>query len=273
MSLSAIVYISIKTHGLDMYYYSKLIALACLFLAVSTVDAKTIHYATLEYCPYACNSEQEGFALTLHRRIFEEAGYEVTFSFVPWTRVIKGVESGLFDATPILNQHHSELIVLSKENSTVLQQYFFVAKGNTWKFSDVTDLQSIVIGSIFGYDYGVINQEYEDHLQRNKDNLRVQYIGGPNAIERSIKKIITGRIGTFNEDAGYMFHTLREMALTDKIDEAGFLGTNPQFGGFSPTREDAQALADIFDRGIRRMRASGELRQLLDEYGIPDWVE
>lgn len=249
--------------------------LISLCFLVSPLQATTITFALLDYCPYMCNPEKEGgrlgVAVEIQKTIFERAGYEIQTVFVPWRRLIVGVEKGKYDASPMVNPGHSKLIFRSKETSSVLRQVFYVKKGNLWRYEGVQSLENISIGSVIGYNYSPFSREFEDYCQKYKDTLKVQFVGGKDAPQINFKKILHGRITTFNEDAGLMQYITTKIGIRNQFEEAGVLGNNIQFVGFSPTNPDSSKYADIYDNGIRAMRESGELAEILQKYNMEDW--
>jgi polar amino acid transport system substrate-binding protein len=40
---------------------------------------------------------------------------------------------------------------------------------------------------------------------------------------------------------------------------------------FSPKRADAGRLKDIMSRGIRELKKTGRMREILERYGLTDW--
>ena len=58
------------------------------------------------------------------------------------------------------------------------------------------------------------------------------------------------------------------------VAKAGCLSGEPIYFGISPTLGDqGRAMAAKFDAGIKAMRASGELKVILDKYGLADWKQ
>lgn len=243
--------------------------------ATSPLHAETISFAVLDYCPYMCDPQKEngkiGFVMEIQKTIFERAGYEVQTTFLPWRRLIVGVEKGEYDATPLNNSRHSDVIIRSKETSSVLRQIFYVRKGDTWRYNGIPSLANITIGNVIGYNYSPFSSEFEEYCQQHKDTNKVQYIGGEGAAQRNLQKIVAGRITTFNEDAGLTHYITTKIGIRDQLEEAGTLGNNIQYVGFSPKNPKSKKYAEIYDKGIREMRASGELERILRQYSMEDW--
>jgi len=240
----------------------------------SSAHADTINIAVGDFCPYQCDPEKEGgrigFMSEFTKVIFEKAGYTVNFTVVPFKRAIIGTEKGKYDAL-VCNTGHSKTLLFSQQRIGALQQKFFVRKGNPWQYAGVKSLEHIVVASVIGYDLSAFSPEYEAYLKKNSDTPAVQYIGGDDFILRNAKKILAGRVTTYNEDAGLFNYATMKAGIGDRFSTAGVLGENSLYMGFSPHNPKAKLYAEIFDNGIQVLRDSGELTRILSAYGATDW--
>jgi len=245
-----------------------------LYTLSSSAQADTINIAVGDFCPYQCVSEKEGgrigFMSEFTKVIFEKAGHTVNFTVVPFKRAIVGTEKGQYDAL-VCNTGHSKTLLFSQQRIGALQQKFFVRKGHPWQYTGVKSLEHIVVASVIGYDLSAFSPEYEAYLKKNSGTPAVQYIGGDDFILRNAKKILAGRVTTYNEDAGLFNYATMKAGIGDRFSTAGILGENSLYMGFSPHNPNAQLYADIFDNGIKALRDSGELLHILESYGAIDW--
>lgn len=261
-------------------FRSGLLALAVLLMAPPTGTAESLSVALLEYPPFECNPEKEngrwGYMPEVILEIFGKQGFDVRFEILPWKRAIVDTEKGVYDAIPLVNSGHSRVLIFSREKSAVLKQMFYVKKGSSWRNTGPASWESITIGWVLGYDYSTFSKEYqkyiEDHLQ---DRNRIVYTAGDTASADMFKKLLTGRVTTFNEDQTFFQYTMGKGGIGRPADfeVAGTLGTNDQYMGFSPANPQAARYAAIFDQGIRALRESGRLKAILDSYGIEDWEQ
>lgn len=67
-------------------------------------------------------------------------------------------------------------------------------------------------------------------------------------------------------------HTAKAIGLLDKIKPAGY-GVEPAYIyiAFSPNRPESPMLAQQLSDGIRELRSNGQLKKILDRYGLLDW--
>ena len=251
-------------------------ACVALFFATanSIVLADTINIAVGDFCPYQCDPKKEdgkiGFMSEITESIFQNTGHTIRFTVLPFKRAVSRTEEGVYDAV-VCNVGHSKHLLFSKERIGILQQTFFVKRGTPWMYEGVKSLESVVVASVIGYDLSAFSPEYEAYLKKNRHTNAVQYISGENFTLRNAKKILAGRVTTYNEDAGLFNYATMKAGIDEEFTTAGILGENSLYMGFSPDNPNSPRYAEIFDRGIKTLRESGELEYILASYGAEDW--
>jgi len=137
--------------------------------------------------------------------------------------------------------------------------YWYVPANSTLEFKSIDKVPDLLrIGGIIDYEYG---DAYERQRNRFKE-IRVP------RQSQLIKMLKTGRI-----DAAIMFEeeanqALREMNLPgDAVRKIMFNHTSDIYVAFSRKKETSQKNAEILDKGLRLLRASGEYDQL---FKLPD---
>ncbi|MCG8567336.1 MAG: hypothetical protein MI747_19875 [Desulfobacterales bacterium] len=116
-----------------------------------------------------------------------------------------------------------------------------------------------------------MSPEYEIYQRTHRKTGGVEYVGGVNATLINLRKIMAGRITTYNECADLVDFIVMKEGIAHEFETAGTLGIAMNYVGFSPERADAKALAAFFDRKIVQLRQSGELSRILTPYGVTDW--
>lgn len=240
--------------------------------------AETLNMASVNYCPYQCDPSKTnglpGYAKSVVRRIFEDAGYNVFYKIVPFGRALKEVEEGRFVAIPMAHSTSSKHLLLSSKRIASLRQTFYVQKDNLWRYQGTSSLDGVIVGSVVGYNYSVVDVAYQQYLENHKNNKdRVLELAGKGAAKNALRMIARGRLTTFNEDQGYFQFITQNMKEADRLVAAGELGRIAVHFAASPTRKDAKELLKIFDVGIERLRESGELTSILARYNLKDWIE
>ena len=63
----------------------------------------------------------------------------------------------------------------------------------------------------------------------------------------------------------------RRMNASDEIEFIPVLREPDVYIAFSPANKKSAEYAAILDRGVERLRASGELDEIMAHYGLEDW--
>jgi polar amino acid transport system substrate-binding protein len=86
----------------------------------------------------------------------------------------------------------------------------------------------------------------------------------------NIRKLESRRVDTVIENMQVMDYSLRKYRISG-IRLAGCDAPTPIYMAISPKRDDAGKVASMLAIGIRKMRQSGKMRELLARYGLSDW--
>ncbi len=253
-----------------------LVSTALLYPLESNAD--TIDIAALDFCPYVCSdsldNEPLGFVFEIEKMIFERAGHQVNLHVVPYVRSLKGTENGQYDAVAISNDTSSEVNICSNETIGPMIYTFYVKKGSPWRYDGVQSLHSITYGTIAGYDHTLLSQDVHKYYLANKGNKeRIQIHHGTNDVHyRMLKRVSLGRIDTFAEASYVMDYSLRLYGLENDYQKAGQF-ENTLWGRmcFSPLNPKANEYVEIIDSGMKELRASGELENIMKKYGLEVW--
>jgi polar amino acid transport system substrate-binding protein len=224
--------------------------------------------------PYVMNSKegQNGFIIDVAIAAFAKYGYEVKYLPTPWTRALQDTLDGKSDG--VVGVYFSEAmdkkLIISTEEIGISINKFYVKTESKWKYTGVQSLNSVILGVINDYDYGEINQ-YLYSARRAKSD-KVQVLFENQALESNIKKLLAGRIDAIIEDQLVMSFISAKMGVKNKLKEAGISKPSNKVGiAFSPKNPLSGKYAKTLSAGIRKLRASGELKQILMKYGVNDW--
>lgn len=66
---------------------------------------------------------------------------------------------------------------------------------------------------------------------------------------------------------------LKKMQLKGKIITAGSMPLEKIYIAFSPEIKDSQRYAQILSKGIKELRKSGRLKEILSKYDLMDWKQ
>jgi polar amino acid transport system substrate-binding protein len=241
-----------------------------LFFPVVNTVADSIVIAGDSWCPFNCDPEtdkQPGYMVEIAKMIFAKNGHSLKYTVLPWKRAvvecrqgkITGVIGGYLEDTPDFIFPHNELAMIGFS--------FFVPKNSLWTYKDVSSLSKIKLGVINGYAY---NQEIDDYIAENQDKLWIA--SGEKPLMDNIKSLTNGYLDVIIESDPVFWFTAAKMGLRDRFQQAGTpVAPRKAYIAFSPAISKSKAYAQMLSDGIDAMRKSGELKNILDKYGLKDW--
>ncbi len=246
--------------------------LTCLLLMLAApmaAKAQDIVLAADEWCPYNCaaDAEKPGFAVDLAKAIFEPLGYTVRYEVMPWSRAIEAARSG--EVAGVIGVTRPEAPDLAYPKSILSQSRngFFVRTDSEWSYTGRDSLDDISLGIIESYGYG---DELNDYIAAKRDDMaHVQSVSGNNALVQNIEKLLAGRIGAVIEDENVFRYTMMHWKeAQSSIKESGSAQPTPLYIAFSPEGRNTATLVKLYDAGMARLRASGQLDQYRAAYGL-----
>lgn len=202
------------------------------------------------------------------KKVFEAENITLDYQLTPWTRAIKSTEKGEFDCILGAYKEDAPNFIFPKEAWGMDGIQAFVKKGDSWRYSDVNSIKKRKTGLIQDYSYG----ENLDPLFKANPDI-VDIMSGDDALEKNIKKLLSGRIDTLLENKNVMDIKLQAMNLTGSVEFAGEISKiKPLYIACSPANvARSQKLLSIVDKQTKTLRASGELEAILGKYGLHDW--
>lgn len=224
-----------------------------------------------DWCPQHCQTDarRKGYIVDIVGQALAREGVRYSISYRPWTRALRLTEQGSFDGllTPTVNGYpqfyfHSEAVGY--------QQYcFYVNADSPWTYRAPADLHGKRIAHLKESGFG----DLEKYIDANKDKIRIdEFVGSQGMIPRMFQFLAARRA-----DAVIMTSDVYDMGLSDGaaggvFKEAGCLANEKLAVGLSKANpERARWIAGKLDHGIRKLRASGELKTILARYGIAQW--
>jgi|AGTN01.1.fsa_nt_gi ABC-type amino acid transport/signal transduction systems, periplasmic component/domain len=232
--------------------------------------ADTITLRADEWCPANCApGDKPGYGVEAATEIFAKAGHKVEYAVAPWGRSLEDCLHGTIDAVIGAAPVDSPDLVFPEQPIGVWDTTFVVAKGRPWRYTGADSLPAVKLGGIIGYIY---MEPVGAYVEANKgDRNKVDLVGARQPLEQNLRKLVAGRIGATMEARTVLDYNLRELGLQDAVDFAGSTEGGSVYIAFSPKHPKAREYARILDEGLREMRASGRLKQILDRYGVKDW--
>ena len=250
-----------------------LFAIVILYLPFSNAMADNLVIAADRWCPYNCapNTAKPGYMVEIAQRTLAKAGHTVEYKLVPWARAVKEGREGKL--TGIIGAYVDDApdFVFPKNELAMSGDVVFVLKEKNWTYRDISSLPGMSIGVIKGYAYS--SEELNDYIKKyGNDDKKIQFVFGDNPCEANIRKLAAGRMDAVIESPAVFWYTATQMKMKDKFKSAGSISRPKEaYIAFSPANAKSKEYARILSDGIDAMRKSGELKTILEKYGLDDW--
>jgi polar amino acid transport system substrate-binding protein len=254
-----------------MFFRFVITLLAVIVLSVPAMAIEVVLVAD-PWPPFNCETDrdQEGYIVDVARAVFEAAGHEVTYKTVPWKRAIEGTRTGKYTGAIGASKTDAKSFVFPDEELAQNLLTFYVRQDSSWRFEGAASLGSVSIGVAGGYDY---RQWLNEYIQIHGGNdRRVQVVSGRSPLEQNLKKLLLGRIDVVVDTEAAIRYRAKTLGILEQIKSAGY-GVEPAFIyiAFSPALSESHLLAKQLSDGIVKLRRSGQLKIILDRYGLVDW--
>lgn len=245
-------------------------AFALAFM-LPAAQADTLTIVADEWCPYNCEpgSDKPGFMIEIAQKVLGEAGHSIEYSNMPWSRAIEESRRGKFSAIVGAARDDAPDFIYPSEPLGISGSVFAVKKGASWKYAGIDSLASASVGVIQDYSY---SEDFDAYSEANaKDSKKIQIATGESALSTNIRKLEAGRIDALLEDKAVLEYQLAQENKMGSFDYAGGLEEAEVFIAFSPANPASKEYARLLGEGVARLRASGELAEILARYGLKDW--
>ncbi|MDP5142399.1 transporter substrate-binding domain-containing protein [Rheinheimera baltica] len=249
------------------YFY-----LCCLLLlnvdsVASTAEQKPLKDLTElqlsagEWPPFLSETlPHQGVVAHLLRDVFAEAGYKVSFTFLPWGRAYHDTNNGKYAATAVwmLSEDRTKDFMYS---APVLSEkfVFFHLKQRRFDWQNLTDLHGLLLGGGLGYSYG---QAFDQALENKL--FKMSRVG---TTEQNFRRLAAGRIDVFAEEISVGYHTLNNQLpeLADAISHHHLpLLINQSYLLFPKSNLDSAQIISQFNLHLEKFRQSGRYQSYFD---------
>ena len=248
--------------------FAGLIFSLLLLLKQPAASAETLTLLADEWFPINANSKSElqGFGIDFLKEIFKKKNIVIDYKITPWERSLAEVEKGKADCVIGAYKEDAPGFIFPEEPIIRDQQGVFSLKSVPVEYKNLDSLLTLQVGLVSSYSYG---QEIDDFLVLHKGAGFAQYAVGDKPLQTNIKKLIAGRINAIIESKIVMNATLAQLKLDDKVEMLSSMGgITDIYIACSPVRETSKKYVQIWDEGMRALKASGEMKTILARYGL-----
>lgn len=244
----------------------KSIAIVCLVwsFAFNAFAEETVNIATGEWTPFLSKNLEHGGPLNhIITKAFALGDVKVKYQYYPWKRAMKTARGGKkAEATAVWGYSDERAKDFEYSEPVGVQRYvFFHLKTYNFDWKSYDDLKGIRIGATLGYSYGDDFQNYE---KENKiDVKRVP------TDEQNVVKLLKGRIQLFPNELIVGYDYIRK---TYTPEQAKLFTHHPKDVVannvhllFSKKSDRTPKLLEVFNKGLKQLRESGEIDQILKD--------
>jgi polar amino acid transport system substrate-binding protein len=241
------------------------------FLIAGAAQADTVviradHWYPMNGKPGDANP---GFMIEIAQRTLAQGGHTVDYDLMPWERALHSAENGTIDCVVGAYKSDAPNLLFPENSQGVDITATFVKKGSPWRYSNLEGLKSVQVGGITGYSYG---DDVDAFIEQNPQ--KVQLLSGDTALEQNIRKLLGGRIDVILESPSVLNAKLKELNLQGQADFAGAIGEPENlYIACTPQKDSSRAYIKMISDGTQQLRQSGELKKILEKYGLSDWAE
>ncbi|HEY0945076.1 MAG TPA: transporter substrate-binding domain-containing protein [Opitutaceae bacterium] len=231
--------------------------------------ADTIRVRADEWMPYNGDptAAQPGYFIEILREIYTPAA--IDYEQMAWVDALKQAEDGAIDCVIGASRAEAARLVLPRESIGRTDTALFVKKESTWSYLAISSLKDAKLGYISGYKYW---DAFDRYVQDNP--TRVVAFGGETPLDEATRALLEGKIEVFPENRHVFIWKLKESGVSPGAVRTAFTYEGEEvFVAFSAKNPKAAAHAAAFDVGIRQLRRSGRLAEILARYGLRDWME
>ncbi|GAB7079256.1 substrate-binding periplasmic protein [Megalodesulfovibrio paquesii] len=212
-----------------------------------------------------------GYMVEVVREIFEPLDRVVDYELMSWNRALEECRQGRITAIIGAGEDRKEDFLFPEEEIGWSGYAWFVRSGFHWQFSGLESLSRVRLGVC---DTCTYDEALDAYILAHRETEAVQPLAGEDMVDKNLAKLIGNRIDVFYEDPVVVRWALIRLGAEDKVALANMAPPEKFeriFMGFSRALPEAQALAQQFDAGIRRLRATGRLAEILAKYNLEDW--
>lgn len=246
----------LKIRWLVLFFHSVLF----LFTEQVLARATTVSIATIEFPPYASASLTEhGLYNAIVAAAFAQEGIEVEFTYLPFSRALSETMKGNYDALSYAYFEADRRTTLYYSDPFATDAIHFI----THNSSAVTRWQDIK--QIANYRVG-LTRGYSVVPKLAKAISGSEKVAIVNSDLQNLQLLRHGRIDVFPVELPSFYFLLDEHFSESEQKEfrvlAKALDHRKSYLAISKTRPEAQNLLRIFNRGLSKLKSSGELEIL-----------
>lgn len=242
--------------------FARLIAISVMLVcgALAQANERVIRVGTGDWIPYVDESRPDAGALgRLVTAIFEEAGYRVEISFYPWGRNTHLLKDGALDAVlPYYCSEERQQFAHCSEPLVSGEMVFFHRTDMDFDWREMKDLSRYAIGAAHHYFYGEAFEAAErSGLIKVQRTVRDDF---------NLRLLEMRRVQLYPQDRAVGYAMIRAQFPPEQrallTHHPRPLHVQPVHVLFHKGSVRGEHLLEVFNEGLQKRRASGELQRL-----------
>jgi polar amino acid transport system substrate-binding protein len=245
----------------------------CLVLVPMAAISDQLTFTTGDWRPYiyevegTVDANTPGFSIEIINAVFAKMGHSIIYKTAPFARQILETGQGKFAALAGVYQEEAPKLLFPQEPIGMTRNCFYTKFNSSWAYKGLEQLSAVRIAVVEGYTYG----EIDSYIEANNGEV-IKLTGNEATMMNRLSKMVEiDRATAFVQDIAVTEHFFKEEGIQDRFKTAGCLEPIASMIGFAPNDPRSVGFVREFDVQITKLRESGELRIILDKYGISDW--
>jgi polar amino acid transport system substrate-binding protein len=238
-----------------------------LFLAVSLfpfwgeAQSRKIQIAATEWAPFtSLEAPDAGLLSAISRAALKRVGYDAEIVILPWRRAYEMTKKGHYNAllgTSFLEERTADFIY--PRHSWLTRHYFHTrVGGREWKYKTLEDLCPATLGLLIG----------SFHLQ-SLSKVPCLKIQENSSIRQSVQMLLRGRIDLYLTIPEVIAHYVSKdfpEAQGKIVPIHPYYKEDKVYLVFPKSREQSEALARDYERGMELIKADGSYEAILRKH-------
>lgn len=246
---------------LTLICYSPIGYSATNYASSSAPISRTITVATGEFPPWTGSSlPHDGYVNHIIAEAFASQGVKIDFVYQPWKRAFEEARQGKFDATSYWyeNTERRESMIFSDLLVTNRTVFFQRREDADIQWKTLSDLSQYRMSATLGFTY-------TEDFYRAIDSSIISPIMVPSDMQ-NLKLLMAKRTDMFATDEMSGFYMAAQLSIDPrklKVVEPALVSPKGYLLA-SKTNPDSVLIIDIFNRGLRAIKANGRYQAILD---------
>jgi polar amino acid transport system substrate-binding protein len=234
---------------------------------------KELTISITESCPKMCEGKgKRGFVTDILDEVLTMKGYKVNFVAMPWARAVISATEGSIDGIISPAKKEAPDLIYPKVEIAKQAECFYGRIDDNWK---PTDAKSFINRQTIVFRGWSFEEEFKKTLGREKYKKNFnEFSIDQRYIDRILKMVLSKKIDSFWVEPIVFdsFKKKNRKKVENKIKLQGCLLIQDLYVGLNPLNPKlSKKIANDFDDGIEKIRKSGRLKTILQQYDIEDW--